>query len=457
MAGTLLGLIGLAAVAVPVSAQAVGELPGQEVWLGDDLAVTYLARIEGDWLVVEARHEPGWHTYAMDNLERAAAATGRPDSEAELPTRIDPSSEIELQGPWRQSAPIDLSDPEIRWYTWGFEGRSFFAARVDRAGPPAARERSHDLAPAGPAAPLAGADAWVTVNAQACTDKLCAMVEDLRVPVVTSGAASIDPLKLLAVGVADDVPGETATVRQQLVEFGAWFQRALDVECSGRVPAARLVQIMTPGVDRPRQMNWVMALDADEDGFVAPGEVGVGLWTNLDYQVERRMVGDVDGDGLLSPREYALSVPDPGAETNTDGMSELQDRFFSDLDGNGDRLVSREEIERSYSRNYTSRHWAHMLAYHLGRADADGDGAVDPEELSRAVEEAGGSVAGPALEDWFKAVVPNTAVVPNAAESRLVLSESLTAALTEAGADAERRAALEAPLRSLLSPDCSAR
>ena len=429
IAATLFGLAGLPGFVPPVGAQAAAEPAGQEVWLGDDLAVTYLARIEGDWLVVEARHEPGWHTYAMDNPERAEQASARSTTEAELPTVITPSQEIVLAGPWLQTEPVDLSDPEILWYTWGFEGRSFFAARVERTEP----------------------GAWVAVDAQACTDKLCAMVEDLRVPVLTSSALSIDPATLVGVRGVDDAPTEPTGVRERFAKFGDWFQRALDIECSGQVPAARLVKIMAPGVDRPRQLNWVLALDVDEDGYVEPGEVGLGLWTNLDYQVERRMVGDVDGDSLLGPREYSLFVPDPGAETNADGVSEMQDRYFSDLDSNGDRKVSRDEIVENFAAGYVSRHWAHMVVFHLGRADADGDGAVTLGELARAIEDAGGSVAPPALEDWFKAVVPN------ASEPRLVLSELLTAALTEAGATVEGRERLAAPLRSLLSPDCSAR
>ena len=431
-AATLFGLAGLPGFVPPVGAQAAVEPAGQEVWLGDDLAVTYLARIEGDWLVVEARHEPGWHTYAMDNPERAEQASARSTTEAELPTVITPSPEIVLAGPWRQTDPIDLSDPEILWYTWGFEDRSFFAARVERTEP----------------------GAWVAVNAQACTDKLCAMVEDLRVPVLTSSALSIDPATLVAVAGADDMPGKGTGVREQFVEFGDWFQRALDIECGGKVPAARLVKIMAPGVDRPRQMNWVLALDVDEDGFLEPGEVGLGLWNNLDYQVERRMVGDVDGDSLLSLREYSLFVPDPGAETNADGVSELQDELFSDLDRNGDRLVSRDEITLSFGKGYISRHWAHMVVFHLERADADGDGAVDRDELRRAIEAAGGEAPPATLDAWFEAVA---SVAGASSRESVAVSEALTLKLTQAGTSAESRALFEAALRPLLLPVCSAR
>ena len=101
---------------------------------------------------------------------------------------------------------------------------------------------------------------------------------------------------------------------------------------------------MDPGRSRPRQMNWVVSLDADEDGFVEPGEVGVGLWENLDHQVEHRMDGDVDGDGTLSLREYALFVPDPGAGTNAGNASGYQEERFASFDRDGDRRVSRVEI-----------------------------------------------------------------------------------------------------------------
>lgn len=197
-------LVGVVA-ALPAVAQE-GEAPApQEVWFGDDIAVTYEARIEGDWLVVEVRHEPGWHTYAMDNVERAREATGRDRPDTELPTRITPSPEIVLASPWQQTDPADLSQPDLRWYTWGFEERSFFAARVERAGP----------------------GGWVQVDAQACTDRLCAMVDALRVPVTRSSERSIDPDSLAVVGERGGEQGAADAVREQLAAFGDWFQRSI--------------------------------------------------------------------------------------------------------------------------------------------------------------------------------------------------------------------------------------
>ncbi len=157
---------------------------GVQVWLDDMHAVSYRARVEGDWLVVEVTHEPGWHTYSMDNVIRAREKSGKLRPETELPTVITPLGGLTIQGDWRQSPPLDLSTPDIRWYTWGFEGRSYFAVRVGNATSPAS----------------------VQIDAQACTDTVCAMVDALVVPVdsiETDGQGSVDPESLVVV--ASDV------------------------------------------------------------------------------------------------------------------------------------------------------------------------------------------------------------------------------------------------------------
>ena len=81
-----LAVLLLAGIAAAAGAQGTAEPPRQEVWLGENLAVSYAARIEGDWLVVDALHEPGWHTYAMDNVQRAREVTGKARPDTELPT-----------------------------------------------------------------------------------------------------------------------------------------------------------------------------------------------------------------------------------------------------------------------------------------------------------------------------------------------------------------------------------
>lgn len=152
---------------------------------GDMGVVFYRARIEGDALVIEAAHAPGWHTYALDNVERARARSGKEKPETELPTRIAVSGGVEVVGNWFQSEPKDLSDGDIKWYTWGFEGTARFAARVRRIGD-------------GPVT--------VTIRGQACNDSSCAMVEGakLTVPVDPAGESAAYDFT----GMVEAVPSE---------------------------------------------------------------------------------------------------------------------------------------------------------------------------------------------------------------------------------------------------------
>lgn len=179
---SLLALTGWLLVS-PAQAQAPIENEHAQVWLDDVLAVSYRARVEGDWLVVEATHEPGWHTYAMDNVIRAREKTGKERPETELPTVITPLDGITLEGAWRQSAPLDLSTPDIRWYTWGFEGTSYFVIRVHEVTLPST----------------------VQVDGQACTKDRCAMVDSLPVPVesIGGGPTSVEPASLVVVAEED--------------------------------------------------------------------------------------------------------------------------------------------------------------------------------------------------------------------------------------------------------------
>ncbi len=180
VAVSVLGLLGVSSSRAP-GRQAES---GVQVWLDDMRAVSYRARVEGDWLVVEATHEPGWHTYSMDNVIRAREKSGKMRPETELPTVITPLGGLTIQGDWRQSPPLDLSTPDIRWYTWGFEGRSYFGVRVGNVTSPSS----------------------VQIDAQACTDDVCAMVDALVVPVdsiETDGQGSVDPESLVVV--ASDV------------------------------------------------------------------------------------------------------------------------------------------------------------------------------------------------------------------------------------------------------------
>lgn len=142
--------------------------------------VSYRARLAGEFLVVEATHEPGWHTYAMDNKQRAEEKlAGKPALAVDSPTEIKLSQGLETAGPWRQSPPKDLSRPELQLFTWGFEGQTLFAAKVRRSGP-------------GPA--------QIALTGQACTETICKKI-DLTIPLPLAGAggADLDPKALVRV------------------------------------------------------------------------------------------------------------------------------------------------------------------------------------------------------------------------------------------------------------------
>lgn len=100
------------------------------VTLGSETCVTYRAAWRGDWLIIRADHQKGWHSYALDNQVRVdEQLAGRPALGVEAPTEIEVGG-AELTGTWRQTPPHDLSKPELRWYRFGFSGRAYFAVQL---------------------------------------------------------------------------------------------------------------------------------------------------------------------------------------------------------------------------------------------------------------------------------------------------------------------------------------
>ena len=140
--------------AIPVYADEWSE--GAEVRGRRGAVVTYRAKVDGDTLIVEASHDKGWHTYAMDNVQRAQKKSGKEKPETELPTVISVTGGLSVEGNWRQTKPKELSQEVIQWYTWGFEGKAYFAAKVKRSG---------------------DAPVQITINGQACNETSCSMVD----------------------------------------------------------------------------------------------------------------------------------------------------------------------------------------------------------------------------------------------------------------------------------------
>jgi hypothetical protein len=129
--------------------------------------VTYKAKVEGDLLIINAKVEPGWHTFTIDNEKRAAEKlAGKKSLGIDQPTMFKLDSNLELAGPWHQSQPKDFSKPQLRWYSFGFEKEVTFAAKVQRKG-------------AGPA--------QIGVRGQACSDTTCKNI-DVTISVPLSGS-----------------------------------------------------------------------------------------------------------------------------------------------------------------------------------------------------------------------------------------------------------------------------
>lgn len=100
---------------------------------GFEPAVRFQARLEGDYIIVRAIHEPDWHTYAMDNARRAdEALQGKKSLGIEQGIEIKVERGLELKDRWLQTVPDDFSKPELRWYTYGFERVALFARRVKK-------------------------------------------------------------------------------------------------------------------------------------------------------------------------------------------------------------------------------------------------------------------------------------------------------------------------------------
>lgn len=174
-------MLELAYAAALLAAAPSDWTPPVEVRAESEKCVSYRARLAGEYLIVQAQHEPGWHTYAMDNKKRAEEKlAGRPSLGLEKPTEISISGGLELAGPWRQTPPKDMSRPELLWFTWGFEGQAEFAAKVRVRGAEPAR---------------------IGVRGQACKESTCKNidVEFLLPPQATQASAQPDLKHLIPV------------------------------------------------------------------------------------------------------------------------------------------------------------------------------------------------------------------------------------------------------------------
>jgi hypothetical protein len=144
-----------------------------EVRHEDALVISYTARLDGPYLVVRANIGQGWHTFALDNVQRVEEKlAGKPALSMDHSTEIAVSG-VQVEGPWHQSAPKDFSRPELRMFSFGYDRDAVFAAKVRRAG-------------AGPAK--------LRIRGQACTETVCKNIDvplTVALPVKAATSAEV--------------------------------------------------------------------------------------------------------------------------------------------------------------------------------------------------------------------------------------------------------------------------
>lgn len=165
-------------LAAGAAARAAGWTDAVEVTHEFKPCVSYRARLSGEFLVIRATLAPGWHTFTMDNKQRAEEKlAGRQSLGVDGPTEITLAQGLSVAGPWRQSRPKDFSKPEMQWFSWGFEEQALFAAKVRRSGRGPAR---------------------IAVRGQACTATVCKQIDvAISLPLADGGTKGDVDLKAL--------------------------------------------------------------------------------------------------------------------------------------------------------------------------------------------------------------------------------------------------------------------
>jgi DsbC/DsbD-like thiol-disulfide interchange protein len=127
-----------------------------EVRHEDALVISYTARVDGPYLVVRANIAQGWHTFALDNVQRVEEKlAGKPALSMDRSTEIGVAG-IQVEGPWHQSPPKDFSRPELRMFSFGYDRDAVFAAKVRRA---------------------VSGTAKLRIRGQACTETVCKNID----------------------------------------------------------------------------------------------------------------------------------------------------------------------------------------------------------------------------------------------------------------------------------------
>lgn len=101
-----------------------------EVRHEDALVIGYTARVDGPYLVVRANIAQGWHTFALDNVQRVQEKlAGKPALSMDRSTEIAMAG-APIEGPWLQTPPKNFSRPELRMFSFGYDREVIFAVKL---------------------------------------------------------------------------------------------------------------------------------------------------------------------------------------------------------------------------------------------------------------------------------------------------------------------------------------
>lgn len=157
--------------------------------------------------------------------------------------------------------------------------------------------------------------------------------------------------------------------------------RRIDLNGSGRVGPVEWLHALVREPERKAMMRRFIVLDADDSGALEPKECEAleGEFDTL----------DVNGNGLLSPGEFAKQTSGERA----DELDSEERELFGNLDRNGDQALSPREFANQ-ERFQRGRFEEAMRQRLFLRLDANGDGEIDAREFSNRREAMRGGPSG---------------------------------------------------------------
>lgn len=126
--------------------------------------------------------------------------------------------------------------------------------------------------------------------------------------------------------------------------------------------------------------------DMDKDGLVGQEELRRGFRGLVYNFVNQTFPLDVNQDGNLSLKEYALSVPNASAADGS-GYRENVTEGFKNFDRNADVLLSRQEYMLTIYPTIETGMCSLLAMASVFRSDANKDGLIQLAELQQAVEQ----------------------------------------------------------------------